>query len=870
MSKLVVIDGNSLLFRGYYATSYGENASIMRTKSGIPTNAIFAFGNMLSKILATFKGGEGIFIGFDSDKETFRKEEFKDYKANRAPCPENLKPQFPISRELCKALGIVYFEEHGIEADDICGTVAKEASKRGYEVTIYTSDHDYLQLIDSNVKVSLLKVGFSKMEEYDEAVLKEKMGLSPSQIIDFKGLRGDTSDNYPGIPGIGEKTATKLIQEYGSFPSVIEAAKANQIKGKIGEKIIAGEKLGEASYHLARIKTDVTLPFSIDDLTYAGYDFSLVNSFSQKYELKQLLARLPSSLKRENAESFSPAIEEIHCFKDIQLPSEIGLALDIDFSSYHDVEPLGLAISTSEKTYYETISDLKNDPALKDCLSSKEIKKSVYDGKATIYALKNLGIEIEGIEEDLLLAGYLLDSSVSSRPDLIYGTFGADIGEKKEETMSLLVTDNRDIEKTGKMAYFALTLLPKVEKSLKSVDAYTLYRDIEMPLMKVLAKMEIEGFPLHQEKLEDYGRTFASKKKNAEDEIYQIAGEKFNINSPKQIAHILYEVMNLPHAKNAGTSIDDLMNIYDDSPIIPWILEYRKYAKLLGTYIDGLIPHIKADGKIHSYFNQAQTSTGRLSSSSPNLQNISARDEEGKQIRNAFYYDDPSVYLMSLDYGQIELRLLAALSGCKSYIKVFNEGHDVHTETARRIFGHEDITPLERRRAKAVNFAIIYGTSDFGLSQQIGDSPKEARRIIESFYSSYPEVKAFLDKITHEASTQGYVTTMFGRRRYLRDINDPNFIKREAARRAALNAPVQGSAADLIKIAMVKIDRYLSENRLATKMVLQIHDELIFEVPSNELERVKIEIKDIMENAVKLPVKLTAEVGIGKNWYEAK
>ena len=868
MNKLMVIDGNSLLFRAYYATCYGDTSSIMRTKEGVPTNAIFAFGNMLAKILSSFKKDEGIFIGFDSDKETFRKEEFKDYKANRAPCPEELKPQFPISRELCNSLGIVYYEKHGIEADDICGTVAKKASEKGIDVLVYTSDHDYLQLIDKHIKVSLLKVGLSNMEEYDEEHLYEKMGLTPTQIIDFKGLRGDSSDNYPGIPGIGDKTATKLIQEYGSFEKVIE--NAPNIKGKLGQKIIEGKELGEQSFRLARIKTDVDLPFSISDLEYEGYDFASVNAFAQKYELKQFVTRLPSALKKGSSEHTNIEIEEISSFSSLVFPSSIGVALDMDYSVYHDETPLGIAISTLEKTYYESIENAKKDEALKKALLDKDIHKSVYDGKATIYALSRAGIEIDGITDDLLLAGYLLDSSTQSKPELIFGAFGVDIEGNKNKEMSLFDMDNRDIERTGKMAYYALALLPKVEKSLKSNDAYSLYTEIELPLMKVLAKMEKEGFPLHKDKLEEYGKTFAMKKKAAEEVIYQMADERFNLNSPKQIAAILYDKMGLYHAKGAGTSVEDLMAIYDESPIIEKILEYRKYAKLLGTYIDGLIPHIKEDGKIHSYFNQAQTTTGRLSSSSPNLQNISARDEEGKQIRNAFYYDDPSIRLLSLDYGQIELRLLASLSGCKAYIDVFNQGHDVHTETARRIFGHEDISDLERRRAKAVNFAIIYGTSDFGLSQQIGDSPKEAHRIIESFYSSYPEVKEFLAKIIQEASSKGYVTTMFGRRRYLRDINDSNYVKREAAKRAALNAPVQGSAADLIKIAMVKIDDYLVKNKLKTKMVLQIHDELIFAVPLDELEKVEKDIKNIMENAVPLSVKLTAEAGVGKNWYEAK
>ncbi len=868
MNKIIVIDGNSLLFRAYYATSYGDKSSIMRTKGGTPTNAIFAFANMLAKILSSFKQNEGIFIGFDSDKETFRKEEFKDYKANRAPCPEELKPQFPISRELCEALNIVYYEEHGIEADDICGTVAKKASEQGYEVLIYTSDHDYLQLIDKNIKVSLLKVGLSNMECYDEKHLYEKTGLTPSQIIDYKGLRGDTSDNYPGIPGIGEKGAIKLIQEYGSFEKVIKNAEKGNIKGKMGERIVEGKELGYASFRLARIKTDVSLPFSIEDLVYKGYSFSSMNSFAQKYELKSLPSRLPISLKK--ADPSSMKVESVSSFSSIDLPAHIGIALDIDYSSYHDNKPLGIAVASSDKTYYESYEDFKKDGKIKEVLENENIKKACYDGKATIYSLFSLGINISGIEDDIMLSAYLLDSALSPTPEYIYSSFGVDIGGKKDETISLLSFDESNPEKTGKMAFYALYLLPKIESSLKSVDAYSLYKELEMPLSKVLAKMEIEGFPIHKEKLEEYGKIYSERKKEAEEEVFSLAGERFNLNSPKQIAYILYEKMALPHEKNAGTSVEELTSIKDQSPIIGKILEYRKYAKLLSTYIDGLIPHIKEDEKIHSYFNQAQTTTGRLSSSSPNLQNISARDEEGKQIRNAFYYDDPSIKLMSLDYGQIELRLLAALSGCKRYIDVFNNGHDVHSETARRIFGHEEVSDLERRKAKAVNFAIIYGTSDYGLSQQIGTYPREAKRIIESFYSSYPEVKEYLGKITHEATSTGYVTTMLGRRRYLRDINDPSFVKREAARRAALNAPIQGSAADLIKIAMLKVDKYLSERKLKTKMVLQIHDELIFAVPEEEIETVSKDIKEIMENAVKLSVKLVTEVGIGRNWYEAK
>jgi len=559
--------------------------------------------------------------------------------------------------------------------------------------------------------------------------------------------------------------------------------------------------------------------------------------------------------------------KKLTSFEGIDIPSKIGLALDIDFSSYHDEEPYGISISFDGVSYYEKIGDVKNDKTLINALENEAIEKDVYDGKASIYALNKMGIKLKGIKNDLLLAAYLLDSMSYSDPALVYSSFGVDIGGKKEVS---LLDEGEEDGVTDKMAYYALALVDKATTSLKSVDAYALYSEVEMPLMEVLAKMEIEGFPLHKDKLDEYGDVFKEKKNALEKEIFSFAGESFNINSPKQIADVLYNKMGLKGPKSGGTSVDDLKGLVEENPIVGKILDYRKYAKLIGTYIEGLAPHIKEDGKIHSYFNQAQTTTGRLSSSSPNLQNISARDEEGKLIRQAFYYDEPSMNLLSLDYGQIELRILAALSGCEEYIDVFSSGRDVHTETAKKIFHTEEVTPLERRKAKAVNFAIIYGTTVYGLAEQIGGTPQEASSIIKTFYSTYPEVGTFLNKVISEAESKGYVTTMFGRRRYLREVNDPNYARREAARRAALNAPVQGSAADLIKIAMVKIDKFLAEGKYKTKMVLQIHDELIFKVPDEELETMKEKLSYLMTHAVTLPVKLTVEAGVGKSWYEAK
>lgn len=866
MKKIFIIDGNSLLFRAYFATAFGGPESIMRTSYGMPTNAIFALSNMMAKLLGMLEKGDSIFVAYDADGETFRRAEFKDYKANRKPAPSELVVQFSPARELMASLNIMYFEEHGIEADDIAGTVAKLASKEDYQVKMFTSDKDYLQLIDKNITIHLLKKGLSEMDEVNLNNINEKYGFSPKQVIDFKALFGDTSDNLPGIPGIGEKTALKLIQEYGDLETII--ANTPNIKGKLGEKIAEGAELGRECYKLATIKTDVDLPFELNDLIYDGYDPSSVEAFAKKYEFSRMLSKLPRQLIKQSVAPSEIEKAEVEKIPDVGSPKEIGLALDLDFGSYHDIPMAGIAISIGSKVFYETASNLKKDLILQSLLADSSIKKHVFDGKATIYALNELGIKIQGIENDLLLAAYLLDSSMVNDPSEVYGSFGADILQG-ESTSSLLGPDTASM--TMDMASYALSLQGKIKQNLQSVDAYKLYREVEMPLMEVLAEMEIEGFPLDKAILEQYGAIFRAKKNALEEEILMLMGkEELNLNSPKQLAVALYDELGIKGPKDRSTSVDVLNSLKEEYPICALILEYRKYAKLIGTYIDGLEPHIKEDGKIHSYFNQAQTTTGRLSSSSPNLQNISARDEEGKQIRKAFYYPDSNYQLLSLDYGQIELRVMAALANCKSYMDVFESGRDVHTETAKRIFKADEVTPNMRRKAKAVNFAIIYGTSDFGLAEQIGGSIQEAHEIIQSFFETYPEIKAFLDKTSSDAERKGYVSTIFGRRRYLNDIHSPNYAKREAAKRAALNAPVQGSAADLIKMAMVKINQFLKSSAYKTKMVLQIHDELIFRVPNDELETIEPLLENLMDNALELPVRLSVEKGIGRTWYDAK
>ncbi len=867
-NKLIVIDGNSLLFRAFYATYYGEGSSIMKNHEGTPTNAIFAFSNMFAKVLQGMTGDESIFVGFDADSKTFRKEEFDAYKANRRPAPPELIPQFAISRELLDALGVIHYEEAGIEADDICGTIAKTAAAKGYEVEVYTSDKDYLQLVDDRISVNLIRKGLSDIQRITPENMVEIFGFTPIQIIDYKGLRGDASDNLPGIPGVGDKTAVKLINEYGSFDKIIEAAKEGKIKGKVGQNIVEGEELGRTSLHLATIITDAPLPFKLEDLEYQGYTFQNVNAFCQKYELKQLPSRLPAIYKVQE-ETEMPELKIVTSLPRIEA-DRVGLTLDLPSKLYHEDPALGIGVAVKGAVYYINATDAVTDESLRALLSNPDIKKCVYDLKATLIALSKLGLPLEGADFDLLLSAYVLDPSLTEAPEVVYSYFGVDV-RGNDEKMDLFAQNRPEF--TAKMAYYALRLRAKAIKELEHNEAIDLFNNVEVPLSTVLAKMELEGFPLNKQELLEIGESFRAKRNELEKEVHELAGYSFNVSSPKQVGDLLFEKLNLADGKSPGTSVEVLRSIADKHPVVGKILEYRKYAKLVSTYIDGLVPHIQADGKIHTYFNQALTSTGRLSSSNPNLQNISTRDPESKEIRKAFHYEDPNICIASFDYGQIELRVLAALSHCQSYIDVFSSDRDVHEETARRIFGVPDgmeVPSILRRKAKAVNFAIIYGVTPFGLAEQIGTYPKEAAELINSFKTHYPEIEAYLQSILKEVEANGYVKTMFGRRRYLRDVTDSNYAKREAARRAALNAPVQGSAADLIKVAMIKVDKFLREGGYKTKMVLQIHDELLFAMPKEEVDTLCPIIEKIMTEAVELPVKLTVDGSYGRTWFDAK
>lgn len=865
MSRIVIIDGNSLLFRAYYATAY-PGVEIMRSQDGTPTNAIFAFSNMMNKFLSTLKEGECLFVAFDAGKHNFRHDQLETYKANRKPVPEDLVKQFPLVRDFLKALGIYQFEEVGFEGDDIAGTVAKLAEKEGYTVDVYTSDRDFLQLVTDKITVNILKTGLSNVVPMTPALVKETYGFEPLQIIDYKGLRGDASDNLPGIPGIGEVTAVKLLSEYGSFDNIV--ANADNIKGKVGQMIKEHQNIGKISRDLAIIQTNIELPFDIKDLEYQGYDFQTINEFCQKYGLKQFINKVQSKWKKKDFAKEDLTVQTIKSFKDIDVGNDIGIALDFADENYTLSDIYGIAISIKDQHYYMLLEDLENDESVKAILKDSSIRKYCYDYKAIKVALAKRNIEINGVYFDLLIASYLVDSSLKNNPEIVMNIYGVDFSESEEQP-SLFSAEMP--QKTAKMAYFSRKLKEKVYAELEKIDAVKLYETLEVPLIDTLADMEIEGFPLDVNKLDEFGDAYKEKQDSLSKEIYEMAGEKFNLASPKQIADVLFNKMGLSTNRKQSTSVDNLKDIADEHPIVNKILEYRKYFKLVSTYIEGLKAHIHKDGKIHAKFNQALTTTGRLSSSEPNLQNISVRDEEGKQIRKAFYYPDDDIEILSLDYSQIELRVLSSLSGCKALQEIFHSGEDIHAATAKKIFNLEgEPTDLERRKAKTVNFGIVYGISDWGLGDQLGMGPKEAKKIINSFYESFPEIGTFFQRIIADATANGYVSTLLGRRRYLREIHDSNYQVREFAKRAAMNAPIQGTAADLIKLAMISVAKALKEGGYKSKMVLQIHDELIIKVYKDEKEQVYNLVKSTMENAMHFDVPLEVDGGFGKTWYEAK
>ena len=864
MSKIIVIDGNSLLFRAFYATYY-DPSNIMRTKSGQATNAIFSFSNMITSLLTNLKKGDGIFVGFDAGKHTFRHQEYKDYKANRPELPKDLITQFPIARELLDKLNIVHYECDNLEADDICGIIANKAQKEGYKVYIYTSDKDYLQLIDENITIELIKKGLKDIKEMTPQTFKEEWGFEPIQITDYKGLRGDDSDNLKGIPGVGDKTAKQLISQFGDLESIIQNA---DTKTKVGRNIIEFQDNGRMCKHLAIIAKDQEIPIEVNETIYNGYKFNSVSEFANKYEFKSLVSKLPKLFKQEEKHNEKVDFCEVFDSNNIDFDDKIGIDVDIENVNYHDAVFNGLAFTTSSKTFYISKANLLKDEKLLSILKNPDIKKFAFDFKKVRYVLAKNNIEVNGLFFDLILASYLIDSSIKNDIESVLNYYSIDISYA---TTKNLLFDDSTKQISIATSFYSIGLFEEIKEKLLARNQYELLVNIEQPLTIVLCDMELEGFPLDKETLLSFKTIYQEKLDILTKEIHLLAGEEFNINSPKQVSHILFEKLNLKSNRKGSTSVEFLEMIKNEHPIISKILEYRKYAKIISTYVDGLIPFIHEDGKVHSTFNQALTTTGRLSSSEPNLQNISTRDEEGKQIRKAFFYKDPTLSILSLDYSQIELRILAHLSDAKSMIEFFNNDEDVHASTAIKIFNLDrEPTSAERRRAKTVNFGIVYGISDYGLSEQLDCPISEAKEIIKNFYQAFPEIKKFLNHLIDDATEKGYAETMFHRRRYLPELQSSQYQVREFAKRAAMNAPIQGSAADLMKVSMIQVYNAIKEKGFKSKIVSQIHDELIFKVYEDEKEEFYKTVKEIMENSVKLKVKLKVDGGYARDWFSAK
>ena len=864
MSKIIVIDGNSLLFRAFYATYY-DPSNIMRTKSGQATNAIFAFSNMITSLLTNLKKGDGIFVGFDAGKHTFRHQEYKDYKANRPELPKDLITQFPIARELLDKLNIVHYECDNLEADDICGIIANKAQKEGYKVYIYTSDKDYLQLIDENITIELIKKGLKDIKEMTPQTFKEEWGFEPIQITDYKGLRGDDSDNLKGIPGVGDKTAKQLISQFGDLESIIQNA---DTKTKVGRNIIEFQDNGRMCKHLAIIAKDQEIPIGVNETIYNGYKFNSVSEFANKYEFKSLVSKLPKLFKQEEKHNEKVDFCEVFDSNSIDFDDKIGIDVDIENVNYHDAVFNGLAFTASSKTFYISKTNLLKDEKLLSILKNPDIKKFAFDFKKVRYVLAKNNIEVNGLFFDLILASYLIDSSIKNDIESVLNYYSIDISYA---TTKNLLFDDSTKQISIATSFYSIGLFEEIKEKLLARNQYELLVNIEQPLTIVLCDMELEGFPLDKETLLSFKTIYQEKLDVLTKEIHLLAGEEFNINSPKQVSHILFEKLNLKSNRKGSTSVEFLEMIKNEHPIISKILEYRKYAKIISTYVDGLIPFIHDDGKVHSTFNQALTTTGRLSSSEPNLQNISTRDEEGKQIRKAFFYKDPTLSILSLDYSQIELRILAHLSDAKSMIEFFNNDEDVHASTAIKIFNLDrEPTSAERRRAKTVNFGIVYGISDYGLSEQLDCPISEAKEIIKNFYQAFPEIKKFLNHLIDDATEKSYAETMFHRRRYLPELQSSQYQVREFAKRAAMNAPIQGSAADLMKVSMIQVYNAIKEKGFKSKIVSQIHDELIFKVYEDEKEEFYKTVKEIMENSVKLKVKLKVDGGYARDWFSAK
>ncbi|WP_418438950.1 DNA polymerase I [Catenibacterium sp.] len=867
MEELVLIDGNSLLFKAFYATSYTGNYMVNR--NGIPTNGVYGFARMVEKIIST--NPKYVIVAFDYGKKTFRNELLDTYKATRKETPQELVPQFALVREYLTAHNITWYEIEGYEGDDIIGTLVDFGEKNNLKVSVYTGDKDANQLISPQTTIYRTVKGVTELDIYNEQTLLDKYGLKPDQFRDFLGLMGDSSDNIPGIKGVGEKTALKLLHQYGTIEGLQEHQ--DEIKGKMGEKIRAGIEDALMSKKVATILRDIPIDVDLEKATYQGYDYETLKSFYEKYDMNSLI----KSMTTEAAPKKELKLEIVDHMPEITKDSAVYPS--IYDTNYHRSIILGYGIYNDEQAYFISYENALKDESFLAYLKDDNKKKYGYDIKSAVIGSRWNGIEINGYTFDLSLASYVLEPAIKEELKYVCTHFDYEGVQYDEEVFGKgakkhIPDDDILASHIVSKAKAIYELKDVVTKELKDKNQYELYENIELPVTRILGEMEFAGTEIDLDVLKEMDTAFDETIEKLANDIYRISGTTFNISSPKQLGQVLFENLGLKGGKKTktgySTSQDVLEKIIDAHPVVPLVLEYRMLTKLSSTYLKGLQEQVFPDNKIHTIYKQTLTHTGRLSSVDPNLQNIPVRSEEGKLIRKAFVSHNG--YLVSFDYSQIELRILAHMAHVTNLIDAFNQGKDIHRHTAALVFGvkDEEVTPQMRSQAKAVNFGIIYGMSEFRLSKDIGMSISEARDFINKYFETYPEVKTYMDEVVETCKKQGYVSTLLNRKRYIPTINDKNFMVRQQAQRYAMNTPIQGTGADILKLAMIEVDKALKEKNLKSQMILQVHDELIFDVFEDELEEVMSLVKEKMENCIKMDVPLIVEGNYAKNWCELK
>ncbi|HEY4687087.1 MAG TPA: DNA polymerase I [Candidatus Subteraquimicrobiales bacterium] len=882
--KIVLIDGPSLVYRAFYALP-----TTLATKEGLITNAVYGFTSMLIRLLGDVKP-DVLLVAFDKPGPTFRHEAFEDYKAHRPETPDDLKSQIPLVKEILEVLKIPLLEMAGFEADDILATLAKKGSEEKDEVIIVTADRDMLQLVNREVTVMSTRRGITDMKAYNPQNVTERFGLPPEKIPDMLGLKGDPSDNIPGVPGIGEKTAAKLIQEYGTIEKVLE--NIDQIPQRFQKALKQHKEQALLSKELATLIYDVPIEVNFDQYRVGEWEDEKVAELFSSLEFNTLLERLkiPSLAKTKVKEESFGETKVVASENDLKMLGEKldkcqEIALEIVAGAPNlfgqGLEALIIAPKENKENkelrepkepkenlafYLPIDTKLQTLSFIRPYLEDDSLKKVVYDGKSQIITLNREGINLKGLSFDVLIAAYLLEPTAAEYP----------LANLIEKYLLAKLPSPESTKNLGQRALALLKLKQVLEEELKQRGLWRLFIEVEVPLVSVLAKMEMDGVSIDSAALNDFSKEIELMISKLEEEIFSLADEQFNISSPQQLRKILFEKLGLKTQKKTktGYSTDSsvLIKLASAHPIIEKILNYRELTKLKSTYTD-VFPKLidSQSGRLHTSFNQTVTATGRLSSSNPNLQNIPIRTELGRRIREAFVAKDPSHKLLVADYSQIELRILAHLAEDKNLLKAFEEGKDIHRATASEVFGvePEDVTPQMRRRAKAVNFGIVYGISGRGLSEQLRISKEEAQDYIDKYLERYPQVKEFMEKIIAQGYRDGCARTIMGRLRELPELKSSNYQIKSFGERLAINTPIQGSAADIIKMAMVKLDKKLEEAKLKTKMLLQVHDELVFEVPKNETDRAKSLIKEVMENIYPLKAKLEVDIVTGPNWREA-